>query len=146
MNQARVAELADALDSKSSVRKDVWVRVPPLVLYALRGFRCWPDLREKIAVTNGPQMVLVWCNSEGIPMPFRTSYKFRHRWTTGLPLPRKRTGRQGSASAAKSLVFMPRNSPLTRLRVLVAGDPRLIAPTHGYMMTGHSHQLGNFLR
>jgi small subunit ribosomal protein S12 len=28
---ARVAELADALDSKSSVRKDVWVRVPPLV-------------------------------------------------------------------------------------------------------------------
>ena len=29
---ARVAELADALDSKSSVRKDVWVRVPPPVL------------------------------------------------------------------------------------------------------------------
>ena len=27
-----MAELADALDSKSSVRKDVWVRVPPLVL------------------------------------------------------------------------------------------------------------------
>ena len=30
--KARVAELADALDSKSSVRKNVWVRVPPLVL------------------------------------------------------------------------------------------------------------------
>ena len=29
---ARVAELVDALDSKSSVRKDVRVRVPPLVL------------------------------------------------------------------------------------------------------------------
>ena len=26
---ARVAELADALDSKSSVLADVWVRVPP---------------------------------------------------------------------------------------------------------------------
>ena len=31
--QARVAELADALDSKSSVRKDVRVRVSPLVLF-----------------------------------------------------------------------------------------------------------------
>jgi hypothetical protein len=30
--RARVAELADALDSKSSVLKDVWVQVPPLVL------------------------------------------------------------------------------------------------------------------
>ncbi len=29
---ADVAELADALDSKSSVRKDVWVRPPPSVL------------------------------------------------------------------------------------------------------------------
>ena len=29
---ARVAELADALDSKSSARKGVRVRVPPLVL------------------------------------------------------------------------------------------------------------------
>ena len=28
---ARVAELVDALDSKSSVRKDVRVRLPPLV-------------------------------------------------------------------------------------------------------------------
>lgn len=27
-----VAELADALDSKSSVLKDVWVRVPPPLL------------------------------------------------------------------------------------------------------------------
>ena len=29
---AGVAELADALDSKSSARKGVWVRVPPSVL------------------------------------------------------------------------------------------------------------------
>ncbi len=29
---AEVAELADALDSKSSARKGVWVRVPPSVL------------------------------------------------------------------------------------------------------------------
>ena len=29
---AEVAELVDALDSKSSVRKNVWVRVPPSVL------------------------------------------------------------------------------------------------------------------
>lgn len=27
--------MADALDSKSSVRKDVWVRLPPLVLIQL---------------------------------------------------------------------------------------------------------------
>ena len=36
--RAGVAELADALDSKSSVRKDVWVRVPPPVLQALTRF------------------------------------------------------------------------------------------------------------
>ena len=29
---AKVAELVDALDSKSSIRKDVRVRFPPLVL------------------------------------------------------------------------------------------------------------------
>ena len=29
MNSADVAELADALDSKSSIREDVWVRPPP---------------------------------------------------------------------------------------------------------------------
>jgi hypothetical protein len=28
--KAKVAELADALDSNSSVRKDMWVRFPPL--------------------------------------------------------------------------------------------------------------------
>ena len=31
LSVAGVAELADALDSKSSARKGVWVRVPPLV-------------------------------------------------------------------------------------------------------------------
>jgi hypothetical protein len=31
LTKADVAELADALDSKSSVRKDVWVRPPPSV-------------------------------------------------------------------------------------------------------------------
>jgi len=30
--------MADALDSKSSVRKDVWVRLPPLVLNQLANF------------------------------------------------------------------------------------------------------------
>src|SRR5262249_16378744 len=29
VNRADVAELADALDSKSGIRKDVWVRPPP---------------------------------------------------------------------------------------------------------------------
>ena len=29
IHQADVAELADALDSKSGIRKDVWVRPPP---------------------------------------------------------------------------------------------------------------------
>ena len=36
---AGVAELADALDSKSSVRKDVWVRVPPPVLFHSKDLR-----------------------------------------------------------------------------------------------------------
>ena len=30
--QAGVAKLADALDSKSGIRKDVWVRTPPPAL------------------------------------------------------------------------------------------------------------------
>ena len=30
-SRAGVAELADALDSKSGIRKDVWVRTPPPV-------------------------------------------------------------------------------------------------------------------
>ena len=36
--QAEVAELADAPDSKSGVRKDVWVRPPPSALDGYRDF------------------------------------------------------------------------------------------------------------
>ena len=36
---ARVAELADALDSKSSCRKAVGVQVPPLVLFDSKDLR-----------------------------------------------------------------------------------------------------------
>ena len=39
INRARVAELADALDSKSSSRKGVGVRFPPLVLNKNKGLR-----------------------------------------------------------------------------------------------------------
>ena len=35
VRRARVAELADALDSKSSDRKIVWVRAPPPAVFSL---------------------------------------------------------------------------------------------------------------
>ena len=43
---ADVAELADALDSKSSIREDVWVRPPPSAPF-----------REKIFLANGRKQV-----------------------------------------------------------------------------------------
>src|SRR5271170_180462 len=60
--QADVAELADALDSKSSIRKDVWVRPPPSAPHRgrIRVFvtttiywPLWPLYRSQMrAVTN----------------------------------------------------------------------------------------------
>jgi hypothetical protein len=38
---AGVAELADALDSKSSDRKIVWVRAPPPALRSSLDVECW---------------------------------------------------------------------------------------------------------
>src|SRR5512132_4102758 len=38
---AGVAELADALDSKSSDRKIVWVRAPPPAMTSQIALRCW---------------------------------------------------------------------------------------------------------
>ncbi len=43
---ARVAELADALDSKSSGRKPVWVRLPPLAPL------CYKDLQLTVFPSN----------------------------------------------------------------------------------------------
>jgi hypothetical protein len=65
---AGVAELADALDSKSSVRKDVGVQVPPPVLFGSK------DLRRFSASKNGPPKYRVlqecyifsWASSEGV--------------------------------------------------------------------------------
>lgn len=41
LNKAGVAKLADALDSKSGIRKDVWVRTPPPAYLLIEKKESW---------------------------------------------------------------------------------------------------------
>ena len=64
MHSASVAELVDAVDSKSTVRKDLGVRVPPLVpLHALlaAAFAHGPDL-SAMTVWHRPPITEKWHN------------------------------------------------------------------------------------
>ena len=65
---ADVAELADALDSKSGIRKDVWVRPPPSAPISAAGFLVtttiyWP-LRPLYGSQNGGGQFIVPVNSD----------------------------------------------------------------------------------
>jgi hypothetical protein len=65
---ARVAELVDATDLKSVIRKGVWVRFPPRAPLILKGFSVFLSRREKpqnspcdTLVTNALRFLVISC-------------------------------------------------------------------------------------
>ena len=78
--QARVAELADALDSKSSGRKVVWVRVPPLVL-SLSERRSLVDIKG-VRPLCSQRFTDAWCSLIPTPSQVRVC-SGKHRPTMG---------------------------------------------------------------